>query len=67
MNNGKKEGKGRIYYKNGDKYEGDGKNNKKEGKGIYYWNNGNTYWAINGNIKWGYDSRNHNGGYFNGE
>ena len=29
-----------MYYKNGDRYEGDWKNDKKEGKGIYYYKNG---------------------------
>ena len=36
IKNGKREGKGIEYYKNGDRYEGDYKNDKKEGKGIYY-------------------------------
>ena len=34
----KKEGKGKIYYNNGDKYDVEW---KKEGKGIKYYNNGN--------------------------
>ena len=38
--NGLKEGKGIVYYNDGDRYEGEWKNSKKEGKGIYYWNNG---------------------------
>lgn len=33
--NNKKNGNGKIKYKNGDEYEGQFKNNKKEGKGIY--------------------------------
>jgi len=41
--NGKAEGKGIKYYKNGDKYEGDWKNGIKEGKGIYYYKNGGRY------------------------
>ena len=41
--NGKAEGKGIKYYKNGDKYEGDWKNGLREGKGIDYFNNGNIY------------------------
>ena len=39
--NGKREGKGIRYWKNGSRYEGDFKNNKLEGKGIYYFKNGN--------------------------
>ena len=38
-----KEGKGILFYNNGNKYEGDFKNDKKEGKGIMYFNNGNKY------------------------
>ena len=34
--NGIKEGKGIMYYNDGDKYEGDWRNVNKEGKGIYY-------------------------------
>ena len=34
--NGLKEGKGIIYFNNGDRYEGDFRNDKFEGKGIYY-------------------------------
>ena len=41
--NGVPEGKGIMYFNNGDRYEGDWKNDNKEGKGIYYWNNGNRY------------------------
>ena len=36
--NGKREGKGIIYYNDGDRYEGEFKNGKKDGKGIYYYN-----------------------------
>ena len=32
--NGKKEGKGKYIYNNGNRYEGDWKNDIKEGKGI---------------------------------
>ena len=32
-----------MYYKNGNKYEGEWKKSKKEGKGIYYYKNGNIY------------------------
>ena len=39
-NNLSREGKGIMYYNNGDRYEGNWKNDKKEGKGIYYYNNG---------------------------
>ena len=38
--NGLREGKGIVYYNDGDRYEGDYRNGKKEGKGIYYYNNG---------------------------
>ena len=36
--NGVPEGKGIMYWTNGDKYEGDWKNDIKEGKGFYYYN-----------------------------
>ena len=49
--NGKREGKGIYYYKNGEKYDGECKNGLKEGKGIYYFNNGNKY---EGDWKMGY-------------
>ena len=39
----KRDGKGIMYYDNGDRYEGDWKNDKKEGKGIYYYNGGDRY------------------------
>ena len=32
-----------MYWKNGDRYEGDYKNDKREGKGIMYWNDGDKY------------------------
>ena len=38
--NGLKEGKGIMYWNDGDRYEGEWRNHKKEGKGIYYFNNG---------------------------
>ena len=38
--NGVPEGKGIMYWNNGDIYEGDWKNDKREGKGIMYYNNG---------------------------
>ena len=41
--NGVPEGKGIMYWNNGDRYEGDWKNDKIEGKGIYYYNNGDRY------------------------
>ena len=41
--NGLKEGKGTLYFNNGDRYEGDFKNDNAEGKGIYYWNDGDRY------------------------
>ena len=41
--NGKREGKGTMFYTNGNKYEGDWENNKKEGKGKIFMRNGNKY------------------------
>ncbi len=40
---GKINGKGTLYYADGDKYTGDFVNDKKEGEGIYIWGNGNRY------------------------
>ena len=40
MKNGKKEGKGILYWNDGERYEGDWKNGKKEGKGIMYYKDG---------------------------
>jgi hypothetical protein len=40
---GKREGKGKYKYNNGDIYEGDYKNDLKEGKGEYKYNNGDIY------------------------
>ena len=41
--NGLREGKGIMYFNDGERYEGDFKNDKKEGKGIYYYNDGDIY------------------------
>ena len=41
--NGIPEGKGIMYWNNGDRYEGEWKNNNKNGKGIYYWKDGDIY------------------------
>ena len=38
-----REGKGIMYYNNGERYEGDYKNEKREGKGIFYNDNGDRY------------------------
>ena len=38
--NGLPEGKGIMYWNNGDRYEGEWRNDKKEGKGIYYFRSG---------------------------
>jgi len=38
-----KEGKGKYFWTNGDRYVGDFRNNKKDGKGIFYWVNGFRY------------------------
>ena len=32
-----------MYYKNGDRYEGEWKNDDREGKGILYYKNGDRY------------------------
>ena len=40
LKNNKREGKGIMYYNNGDRYEGEYKNDKREGKGLYYFNKG---------------------------
>ena len=40
LKNNKREGKGIMYYNDGDRYEGGWKNDKKEGKGIMYYNDG---------------------------
>ena len=37
---GKKEGKGIMYYNNGDRYEGEFKNGVREGEGILFYKNG---------------------------
>lgn len=39
-----------MYYKNGDRYDGEWKNWNKEGQGIYYFSNGKIergYWKKN--------------------
>jgi len=36
-------GSGKIYLLNGDRYEGDWKNNERNGYGIFFWNNGNVF------------------------
>ena len=36
--NGLREGKGIMYWNNGDRYEGEWRKGKPEGKGIKYWN-----------------------------
>ena len=41
--NGVPEGKGIMYWSNGDRYDGDWKNDTKDGKGIYYWNDGDIF------------------------
>ena len=41
--NGVPEGKGIMYWDNGDRYEGEWKNDKKDGKGTYYYSNGERY------------------------
>ena len=41
--NGVPEGKGVMYWDNGDRYNGEWKNDKKEGKGIYYFSDGDKY------------------------
>ena len=41
--NGKREGKGIMYYNSGNRYEGEFKNGKFEGRGIYYYRDGDRY------------------------
>ena len=41
--NGIREGKGTMYYNDGDRYEGDWKNGIREGKGIYFFSFGDRY------------------------
>ena len=36
--NGLREGKGIMYFNNGDRYDGEWRNNKQNGKGVKYWN-----------------------------
>ena len=43
VKNGLPEGKGDMYWTNGDRYIGEWKNGLKEGKGIMYWNTGDRY------------------------
>ena len=38
-----KEGKGIMYYDNGNIYEGDWKNDEREGNGKFFWKNGDRY------------------------
>jgi hypothetical protein len=38
-----KEGKGKIYYNNGETYEGDFKNDVAEGNGVFISPNGDKY------------------------
>ena len=39
LKNNLREGRGMLYYNNGDIYKGDWKDGKAEGKGIFYYNN----------------------------
>jgi len=41
--NGVPEGKGIMFWKNGERYEGEWKNDNKDGKGIYYFLDGDRY------------------------
>ena len=50
--NGKREGKGINYWKNGEKYEGEWKYDKREGKGIMYMKNGDRY-----DVEWKNDNK----------
>ena len=59
LNNDKREGKGIMYYNDGDKYEGEWKNNIKEGKGKYNYNDGEIYEG-----EWKNDKREGKGIYF---
>ena len=55
----KREGKGTMYYNNGDKYEGFWENDRMEGKGTMYYNNGDIYEG-----EWEKDIMNGRGIYF---
>ena len=41
--NGVPEGKGIMYWSDGERYEGEWKNDERNGKGINYWIDGNRY------------------------
>ena len=43
IKNGKREGKGIMYYNDGNRYEGEFKNGQREGKGIMYYKDGDRY------------------------
>ena len=59
--NNKRNGKGIVYYKNGNiKYEGDFINDKYEGEGKYIWEDGNYYIG-----QWKSNLRNGNGILYN--
>ena len=49
--NGLREGKGIMYWNDGDIYDGEFKNDKAEGKGIYYYPNGDRYEGDHRNYK----------------
>ena len=55
---------GKIFFKNGNKYEGNFDDDKINGKGIFYYNNGNKY---NGNFKNGKFNGNGIFSYYNGD
>ena len=41
-----REGKGKFYYKNGDKYEGDWENDRRLGKGKLFFEDGGIFEGI---------------------
>ena len=47
---GKREGQGKMTWKDGDVYVGGFKSNTKEGQGTYTWSNGGSYHGKNGSL-----------------
>ncbi len=59
LKDGKKNGKGTIYWSNGYRYEGEWKDGNRNGKGTYYWPNGIRYAG-----EWNNDKMNGSGTYY---
>ena len=58
LKEGKREGKGKMTYDNGDEYNGEWENDKKNGEGIYKYANGDEYEG-----EWENDKKNGKGKY----